>query len=165
MVQTRDHPLEVLHVCSHPWKVCKSCGGPELSWGGGAIVGLDLLLGESARNKSGAACTIKWIKTKGKHLYYLYVQNIFQQKENPRDDTVATYQNKLGSCKVIVFSYGCVDCLWGRKCSYHTVTKSTKILILWTFRCWNFTGDIFTFWFGESSFLSGSNVKSMGTFS
>lgn len=58
-MQTQDHPLEVLHVCSHPWKVCKSCGGPELSWGGGAIVGLDLLLGESGRNKSGAACTIK----------------------------------------------------------------------------------------------------------
>lgn len=62
----------------------------------------------------------------------MYLQNIFQQNENPRDNVVATYQNQLGSCNVIIFSYGCIDflCLWGWKSSYYIVTKNTKILIL-----------------------------------
>lgn len=166
VMQTQDHPLKLLYVCSCPWKVCKGYWGPELPWGGGPILGLDLLLEESARNKKSAACIIKWIEITRKHLQYLYLQDIFQQNENARHNVVATYQNQLGSCNIIIFSYRCVNfvCLWGGKLSYDIVAKNTYICVLWTFYCWNFTAYIFTLWFTESGFLSDHNVNIYGYF-
>lgn len=45
----------------------------------------------------------------------MYLQNMFQQNENPRANVDVTYQNQLESCNVIIFSYGYVIFSLGEK--------------------------------------------------
>lgn len=53
----------------------------------------------------------------------MYLQNIFQQNQNPRHNVVATYQNLLGSCNNIF--------LW--RCKF-SLSLGEKVFLLYSYK-------------------------------